>query len=88
MTTLTDSEPMGLGRLTAAAMPPLTLNDARLLIAADARFDYVRGRPIKVDLRPATLEDIEFWLYDRDNGGPGTGEAIARSAITACSENA
>lgn len=33
------------------------------------RFDYLKGRPLKLDL---TTDDVESWLYDRDNGGPGS----------------
>lgn len=35
----------------------------------DLYFDYLFGRPLKVDL---SGDEVEPWGYDRDNGGPGT----------------
>lgn len=32
-------------------------------------FDYLHGRPLKVDIAG---DEIDAWGYDRDNGGPGT----------------
>jgi hypothetical protein len=32
-------------------------------------FDYLYGRPLKVDL---SGDGVDPWGYDRDNGGPGT----------------
>lgn len=39
--------------------------DARLEVSVDLYFDYVQGRPIKVDL---TKDTFESRLYDRDAG--------------------
>lgn len=36
-------------------------------------FDYLHGRPLKVDI---TEDEVDAWGYDRDNGGPGTLAAI------------
>ena len=36
-------------------------------------FDYLHGRPLKVDLRG---NDFDPWGFDRDNGGPGTAARI------------
>lgn len=32
-------------------------------------FDYLYGRPLKVDIAG---DEVDAWGYDRDNGGPGT----------------
>jgi hypothetical protein len=36
-------------------------------------FDYLHGRPLKVDIGG---DEVDAWGYDRDNGGPGTLAAI------------
>jgi len=36
-------------------------------------FDYLFGRPLKVDL---SFDEVDDWGYDRDNGGPGTLQQI------------
>lgn len=36
-------------------------------------FDYLRGRPLKVDL---TGDSFDPWGYDRDNGGEGSAQRI------------
>lgn len=36
-------------------------------------FDYLHGRPLKIDL---SKDDLRVDLYDRDNGGPGSAAAI------------
>lgn len=38
-------------------------------------FDYLYGRPLKVDL---TGDEVDSWGYDRDNGGEGTLAAIVK----------
>jgi hypothetical protein len=37
-------------------------------------FDYVKGRVMKIDI---TGDEIDPWLYDRDNGSGAAAEAIA-----------
>ncbi|MCA9338145.1 hypothetical protein KC949_01185 [Candidatus Saccharibacteria bacterium] len=36
----------------------------------DVYFDYLYGRPLKLDL--SSDEEFDPWGFDRDNGGPGT----------------
>lgn len=36
-------------------------------------FDYLHGRPLKIDLRGDAFDP---WGFDRDNGGPGTAAGI------------
>jgi hypothetical protein len=42
-------------------------------LLGDLHFDYLFGRPLKVNL---TGDEVDPWGYDRDNGGPGTLAAI------------
>jgi hypothetical protein len=44
---------------------------ARMFGRADGRlyFDYLFGRPLKVDL---SGDEVDAWGYDRDNGGDGS----------------
>lgn len=42
-------------------------------------FDYLRGRPLKVDL---SGDEFSPWGYDRDNGGPGTAARIVEALRT------
>jgi hypothetical protein len=54
---------------------PMTAEDAKIIL--DARedsyyFDYLRGRVMKVDL---SGDDLECWLYDRDNG-PNAAQSV------------
>lgn len=38
-------------------------------------FDYLYGRPLKLDLSGDT-EDFDPWGFDRDNGGDGTAQRV------------
>jgi hypothetical protein len=44
-------------------------------------FDYLKGRVMKINLSPVTLEALDFRLYDRDNG-IGAGYNTALEALT------
>lgn len=44
----------------------MKIDEARKLIEVSGRFDYIRGRVLKVDLRDGKLKFAR--LYDRDNG--------------------
>jgi hypothetical protein len=39
-------------------------------------FDYVRGRPMKINLEG---DEFDPWGYDRDNGGDGTAKRLIDS---------
>lgn len=71
------SKPLGLGFLQAGGAPlDMNRDQAQSLINSyhgDLNFDYVHGRPIKVDLSGASFDP---WLFDRDNGGDGTAQRI------------
>lgn len=61
----------------------MTRAEAQELLGATPNlyFDYVNGRVLKVSLRPDYLEDLDFRLYDRDNG-PGSGYEAAQDALS------
>lgn len=59
-----NSQPLGMGFLQPHAKA-MTIDEATTLLGEQTRFDYVRGRVMKVDLSGDTLEP---WAYDRDNG--------------------
>lgn len=44
----------------------LTVDDCKLLLEDNTRFDYLYGKVMKVDL--SNNDEFEEWLYDRDNG--------------------
>lgn len=84
------SQPMGMGFLQASGGPlEMTREDAEFLLAAgsDASgdyipgirsnqlyFDYLHGRPLKLDLSSDT--EFDPWGFDRDNGGPGAAQRV------------
>lgn len=68
------SSPRGMGVLVGASAKPMTAELAESLLKELTYFDYVMGRPLKVDLAG---DELDPRLYDRDNGGPGAAwEAI------------
>lgn len=61
----------------------MTTAEAQTLLDATPSlyFDYIRGRVLKVRLSGDFLEDLDFRLYDRDNG-PCAGYMAALDALT------
>lgn len=64
--------------LTGVANGGLTIEQAREVLAQSNYVDYLKGRPIKVDLSKGFLN---LQLYDRDHG-PGAGEAAILEEFT------
>jgi hypothetical protein len=65
--------------LTGQSRGPMSYEEAeRVVLESGSRlyFDYLFGRVIKVD-----LNDLDFRLYDRDNG-PGAGERAMLEELT------
>lgn len=58
------SKPQGMGFMQFDAKP-MTVDEARNLLAGGTSFDYLKGRVMKVDLKRGSFEE---WGYDRDNG--------------------
>jgi len=65
-----NTQPLGRGILHAQG--PMTVEQARSILdgRSDLYFDYVAGRPIKVDL---SGDSFDPRLYDRD-AGPGAAQ--------------
>jgi hypothetical protein len=57
----------------------MTIEEARELISECSRFDYLKGRVMKVDLGG---DELRTALYNRDNG-PNAAES-ALEPLTAC----
>jgi sarcosine oxidase delta subunit len=53
----------------------MSLEEAQQIVTErrSLRFDYLRGRVMKVDLSEDEFDD---WLYDRDNGHGAAAKAI------------
>jgi len=59
------SQPLGMGFLQADGNDMTTEQARELLDAGQTYFDYLKGRVMKVDL---SGDELDPWLYDRDNG--------------------
>ncbi len=67
------SHPLGLGFLHYDPTP-MTAEEARELLKQTTYFDYLKGRVMKVDL---SGDELETWLYDRDNGDGAAASALS-----------
>jgi hypothetical protein len=74
-----NSQPLGIGMLQFTP-EDMTKEEAQAFL--DAReegkkiyFDYLKGRVLKVDL---TGDELDPWLYDRDNGSGAAERAISK----------
>lgn len=72
-----NSHPQGRGFL-AYDPADMTLDEARELLQKQTRFDYLKGRIMKIDLSSNELDDR---LYDRDNGKGAALDAITKKEI-------
>lgn len=72
------SKPLGMGILHYDPTP-MTEAEAQGLLDKYSYFDYLKGRVLKIDL---SGDELNFRLYDRDNG-QGAG---ARAVLAALSE--
>lgn len=66
------SAPQGMGFLQARS-GDMTEAEADGYLADSPSWDYLMGRPLKVDLEGDTFDP---WGFDRDNGGPGTAAVV------------
>lgn len=66
------SRPLGLGALHYTP-EPLSKEEAAGMLEQTKRFDYLRGRVMKVDL---SGDELNPRLYDRDNGEGACERAI------------
>lgn len=58
------SKPVGLGKLHYDKKD-MTHDEAVSLLKMTFKFDYLKGRVMKIDL---TNDELETYLYNRDNG--------------------
>lgn len=70
-----NSQQQGLGLLNPHGAQPMTREQAATILAATPHgyFDYLHGRVLKVDL---SGDDVDPWLYDRDNGRGALARAV------------
>lgn len=67
------SKPQGMGFLHYNPSP-MTPAEAETLLKQTSRFDYLKGRVMKVDLSGS---EFDAWGYDRDNGKNAAENVIA-----------
>lgn len=72
------SKPQGMGFLHYDPTPMKT-EEAESLLRRQTDFDYLKGRVMKIDL---SGEELDSWLYDRDNGEGAAAAAIASLQLT------
>lgn len=58
------AKPLGLGFL-AYNSKPMTKEEAQKVLERSSNFGYLNGRVMKIDI---SEDEIDIWLYDRDNG--------------------
>lgn len=68
-----NSKPLGLGFLHHTTGVMTTKEAQTLLDSGQSYFDYLQGRVMKIDL---SGDELETWLYDRDNGGGAAKRAL------------
>ena len=68
------ASPQGMGYLQYDPAPMTEQEATELMEAQSGRFDYVKGRVLKVNLSSDTLSP---YLYDRDNGDGACARIVA-----------
>jgi hypothetical protein len=68
-----NSKPLGMGLYQYKAKA-MTKADANKLLEGNNYFDYLHGRPMKINF--SNYPELDPWGYDRDNGGTGTMEHL------------
>jgi hypothetical protein len=64
-----NAKPLRMGFLQAKTNP-MSVKEAAYLLSKQTQFDYLHGRPMKINFDK--WPSINTRLYDRDQGGPGT----------------
>jgi len=72
-----NSHPLGMGILNYDPAD-MTLDEARELLQKQTRFDYLKGRVMKINLSSDQLDER---LYDRDNGKGAALAAIMKEEV-------
>lgn len=66
------SRPLGMGFMSYDPKP-MTVEEAQKILEHDTDLDYLKGRVMKINL---SGEELDPWLYDRDNGNGAAKRAI------------
>lgn len=74
------SQQQNMGFLQTRGAEGMTVEQAReeIINNKEMYFDYLHGRVMKIDLRG---DDLDTWLYNRDNG-QGAAEAVIEALLT------
>lgn len=72
-----NASPVGLGMFAPNVHTAMTVDEAAGLLQRTQRFDYVRGRPLKVDMSGT---EVRTFAYNRDHG-EGAAERVVRDAL-------
>jgi hypothetical protein len=75
------SHPQGMGFLQAKQGDMSEAEAQALLNSGQTYFDYLHGRVMKIDLSGG--DELDTWLYDRDNGRGAAEDAITRALCAA-----
>lgn len=67
------SHQQGMGFMHTEGRGLMTVAEARELLTKEIDFDYLRGRVMKIRIE----DNLDPWLYDRDNGQGAAERAIA-----------
>lgn len=67
------SRAQGMGFLQASSAEMTVQEAQKLLDSGDGNFDYLNGRVMKIDL---SGDELDPWLYDRDNGQGAAAAAL------------
>lgn len=59
----------------------MTVSEAESLLSREEYFYYVKGKPLKTSFEKFPL--LDPWGFDRDQGGPGTLQALVKRLKTA-----
>lgn len=73
------SRPQGVGFFEYEAEPMTTEEAEVIFYESDGKFDYLKGRVMKVDL---TGDEFNPVLYDRDNGAGAAQAAVETCCLT------
>lgn len=68
-----NAQPKGFGFFQAVS-GDLSIEEAQEIVKEQTRFDYYRGRVMKVDI---SGDELDTWLYDRDNGEGAAERALS-----------
>jgi hypothetical protein len=68
------TRPQGMGFISSLSGPDrLDIEGAEKIVSETLVFDYLFGRPLKLNL---TGDSFDPWGFDRDNGGSGSAQKI------------